>query len=93
MRQAVIRVRPDYFALPETEHDHYRLHLSTEDDFRIRQAVARDLFGIAIGTTKKLDATLDTFDDGQYLLLNRTLLPLQGVGEDNFFLNEYLPTI
>lgn len=92
LRQAVIRVRPDYFALPETERDHYRLLLSTEDDFRIRQAVARDLFGIAIGTTKELDAILDTFDDGQYLLLNSTLLPLQGIGEDNFFLNEYLPT-
>jgi len=92
LRQAVIRVRPDYFALPETERNHYRLHLSTEDDFRIRQAVARDLFGIAIGTRKELDAILDTFDDGQYLLLNRTLLPLQGIGEDNFFLNEYLPT-
>ena len=26
LRQAVIRVKPDYFALSETEHEYYRLH-------------------------------------------------------------------
>lgn len=45
-----------------------------------------------VNTTEELDATLDTFDDSQYLLLNSTLLPLQGIGEDNFFLNEHLQT-
>ena len=39
-----------------------------------------------------MDSILETFDDGLYLLLNRALLPLQGIGEDNFFLNEVLPT-
>ena len=28
----------------------------------------------------------------QYLLLNSTLLPLRGIGEGDFFLNEVLPT-
>lgn len=39
-----------------------------------------------------MDSILETFGDGQYLLLNRALLPLQGIGEDNFFLNEILLT-
>jgi hypothetical protein len=92
LRQAVIRVKPDYFVLSETEREKYRLHLSTEDEFRIRQTILKELFGIAVNTTGELDSILDTFDDSQYLLLNSTLLPLQGIGEDNFFLNEYLPT-
>lgn len=92
LRQAVIRVKPDYFALSNAEREHYRLRLNTKDEFRIRQAVLKDVFGIVVNTTEELDATLDTFDDSQYLLLNSTLLPLQGIGEDNFFLNEYLPT-
>lgn len=36
-------------------------------------------------------ALLDSLDDAQYLVLNSTMLPLQGVGADNFFLNESLP--
>jgi hypothetical protein len=91
LRQAVIRVKPDYFALSETEREYYRLQLNTEDDFRIRQTVLKALFGIAVNTAEELDAILDTFDDSQYLSLNSTLLPLQGIGENNFFLNEYLP--
>ena len=91
LRQAVIRAKPDYFALSKTEREQYRLNLNTEDDFRIRQTVLKELFGIAVNTTEELDAVLDRFDDSQYLLLNSTLLPLQGIGEDNFFLNEVLP--
>ena len=92
LRQAVIRVKSDYFALSETERENYRLHMNTEDEFRIQQTILKELFGIAVNTTEELDSILDTFDDSQYLLLNSTLLPLQGIGEDNFFLNEYLPT-
>ena len=92
LRQAVIRVKPDYFALSETEREYYRLHLGMEDSFRIRKTVLKKLFGLAVNTTEELDSVLDTFDDSQYLLLNSTLLPLQGIGEDNFLLNEYLPT-
>jgi hypothetical protein len=78
------------FALSETECEHYRLNLNTEDDFRIRQTVIKELFGIVVNTTEELNAVLDTFDNCQYLSLNRTLLPLQGIGEDDFFLNEVL---
>lgn len=91
LRRAVIRVQPDYFALPEVERKNYRLQLNTEDGFRIRQTVLKELFGIVVNTTEELDAMLDTFDDSQYLSLNSTLLPLQGIGENNFFLNEDLP--
>ncbi len=64
--------------------------MSTEDEFRIRQTLLKELFGLKINTTEELDAVLDTFDDNEYLLLNSTLLPLQGIGENDFFLNECL---
>jgi len=75
LRQAVIRVKPDYFALSEAEREHYRLQLNVEDDFRIRQIVLKELFGIAVNTTEEMDSILETFDYGQYLLLNSALLP------------------
>jgi len=86
-----MRVQPDYFTLPEAERENYRLQLNTADDFRIRQAILKALFGIAVNTAEELDAMLDTIDDSQHLTLNSTLLPLQGIGENNFFMNEYLP--
>jgi len=92
LRHAVMRVKPDYFALPKTERGYYRLHMNTEDEFRIRQTVLKELFGLAVNTTEELDSALDAFDDNKHLLLNSTLLPLQGIGEDDFFLNEYLDT-
>ena len=73
LRQAVVRVKPDYFALSETEREYYRLRLNTEDDFFIRQTILKELFGIVANTTEELDSVLDTFDDSQYLLLNSTL--------------------
>ncbi len=76
LRQAVIRAKPGYFALSETERENYRLQLNTEDEFRIRQTLLKDLFGIAVNSTEELDAMLDTFVDSQYLSLNSTLLPL-----------------
>ena len=58
LRQAIIRVKPDYFALPETERENYRLQLNTEDEFRIRQTILKELFGIAVNTTEELDSIL-----------------------------------
>jgi hypothetical protein len=50
LRQAVIRVKPDYFALSETERENYRLHMNTEDEFRIRQTILKELFGVVSRT-------------------------------------------
>jgi hypothetical protein len=90
LRRAIIRVWPDYFAWPEAERERFRLKRSREDDARIRQAVVRSLFGCEVRSEEELDALLDSFDDAQYLLLNNTMLPLQGIGTDCFFLNESL---
>lgn len=91
LRRAIIRIWPDYFSWPERRQEQRRLQTSREDDFRIRQTVIQSLFGREARSEEELDALLDSFDEAQYLLLNSTLLPLQGIGADSFFLNESLP--
>ncbi len=91
LRRAIIRVWPDYFSWPEARRAPCRLRRSREDDFRIRQAVVLALFGREARSEEELDALLDSFDDARYLLLNSTMLPLQGIGADDFFLNESQP--
>jgi hypothetical protein len=91
LRRAIIRIWPDYYSWPEARQERHRLQRSREDDFRIRQAVVQSLFGLDVRSGEELEALLDSFNDAQYLLLNSTMLPLQGIGADSFFLNESLP--
>ncbi len=90
LRRAIIRAIPGYYLWPETEQERYRLRVPQEQDFLIRQAVLRSLFGIEVDTEEGMNEALNGFNDEQYLLLNSTLLPFQGIGEDDFFLNEWL---
>ncbi len=90
LRRAIIRAIPEYYAWPETEQERYRLSVPKEQDFLIRQALLSSLFGIDVDTEEGLSEVLKGFDDEQYLLLNSTLLPFQGIGENDFFLNEWL---
>jgi hypothetical protein len=90
LRRAIIRAIPDYYSWPEVERERYRLNLPKKQDFLIRQALLSFLFGIGVSTEAEMDAVMKGFDDEHYLLLNSTLLPFQGIGENDFFLNEWL---
>ncbi|RLJ15945.1 hypothetical protein DJ031_16775 [bacterium endosymbiont of Escarpia laminata] len=90
LRRAIIHAIPEYYAWPEAEQERYRLNASREEDFHIRQTLLKILFDINTNSEEQLDDALSEFNDEQYLLPNSTLLPFQGIGENNFFLNEYL---
>lgn len=90
LRRAIIRAIPSYYARPETERERYRLSVPKEQEFLVRQVVLRSLFGIEVDTEEGVNEVMKGFDDEQYLLLNSTLLPFQGIGENDFFLNEWL---
>ncbi len=81
LRRAVIRVIPEYFALPPAEQERYRLNIPEDQEFRTRQALLKTLFDIDVADEDAMEDCLRDFDDKQYLLLNSTLLPLQGIGE------------
>ncbi len=90
LRRAIIRAIPVYYSWPEIERERYRLNLPKRQDFLIRQALLSSLLGIEVSTAAQLDDVMKGFDDEHYLLLNSTLLPFQGIGENDFFLNEWL---
>lgn len=89
-RRAIIAVKPDYFSwMPEVQ-ERYRLDMPEEDRFRVEQGVLKSLFDIQVDTKKKMDAVFKSFDDEHYLLFNSAMLYCQGIGDDHFYLNEYL---
>jgi hypothetical protein len=90
LRRAIIRAIPEYYSWPTIEQERYRLNLPEGQAFRIRQAVLKSLFGIEVFSEDAMEDVMKEFTDEQYLLLNSTLLPFQGIGENDFFLNEWL---
>jgi len=90
LRQAIIRVQPDYFSWTEDQQERYRLQVPDKDDFRIRQLLLKNLFQIQVTTEKEMEEVFDSFNDDQHLVFNSTILPFTGLGENSFFLNEFL---
>lgn len=85
-----MRVNPDYFGWSLEAQERYRLSMPDQDAFRLRQELVKALFGLHAKTDEDLSAISDQFGDEEHLVFNRALLPAAGVGEDFFFLNEYL---
>lgn len=90
LRRALMRVNPEYFAWPLEAQERYRVSMPEHDAFRLRQELLKALFGIQAKTEEDLAEISNRFGDKEHLLFNRALLPAAGVGEDSFFLNEYL---
>ena len=88
LRRALMRVKPDYFSWSVEAQERYRVTMPENDTFHIQQVVLQDLFGMTLDTETQLEAALEQFTDAQYLRYNSTMLPIQGIGEDYFFLNE-----
>ena len=85
-----MRVNPDYFAWSLEAQERYRVSMPEQDAFRLRQELVKALFGLQAKTDEDLSGISDQFGDEEHLVFNRVLLPAAGVGEDLFFLNEYL---
>jgi hypothetical protein len=90
LRRAIIGVKPEYYSWPPEVQERYRVTMPDGDRFRIHQALMKALLGIRADTEESMEEAFDAFDDAQNVLFTGTLLPLAGVGEDNFVLNEHL---
>jgi len=90
LRTAVMQVKPEYFSWPIEEQERYRVAAQPDEWFRVQQIVLRTLFQIEVATRDEIDNALRGFNDAQRALLSGTLLPLRGIGEDFFLLNESL---
>jgi len=85
-----MRVNPDYFGWSLEAQEGYRVSMSEQDAFRLRQTLLKTLFGLHAQTEEDLEKITDQFSNEEHLVFNRAWLPAAGVGEDSFFLNEYL---
>lgn len=88
--RAIIRAFPEYYSWSLERQDQFRLNLEGDARFRVQQGLLKELFGLSVGCPEALEEALHDFSDEQYLRLNSAMLPLDGVGEDGFLLNEYL---
>ena len=85
-----MRVNPDYFGWSLEAQERYRVSMPEQDAFRLRQTLLKTLFGLHAQTEEDLEKITDQFSNEEHLVFNRAWLPAAGVGEDSFFLNEYL---
>lgn len=89
-RKAIIAVQPNYFAWSVAAQERYRLNMPQSDWFRVEQSLLQTLFGIQINTEEAADAAFKAFDDEQVVHFQSAMLFFSGIGEDQFFLNEFL---
>ena len=88
IRRTFMRINPDYFTWPIEAQERYRVSPPKKDHFQIEQALIKGLFDVEAKTEKALDEAIDRFSDKQYLAFNAARLPITGIGDDLFFLNE-----
>lgn len=90
LEKAINQVKPEYFFWTSVERENYRVNKPAKDNFAIEQILLQELFNIWVDNEEELSAARNNFDGEQQCLFNSTVLPINGIGENNFFLNEYL---
>ncbi len=90
LKRAIIKTVPDYFGWNTETQEQYRVNTPEEDALAIRQYLLQSLFDITVTNQDDLDAAWDGLTIEQGNVINPVLLPLQGIGEDYFYLNEFL---
>ena len=90
LRRALMRVKPDYFSWSVEKQEKYGVNIPKTEDFYLRRSMIKDLFGIEVATEEDWEEVVQDFGDMEYFKFNSAILPLRGIGDNNFFLNEYL---
>ena len=88
LKRALIKSNPSYFSLSEEEQLRYRLELDDHGRFIIDKYILKGLFDLNARTEDELEDLFDSLSNEQSTQFNTIMLPLLGIGEDNFFLNE-----
>lgn len=89
LRRAVMKVRPDYFTWPLAQQERYGTNLPDEDRAALDAALLHHLLPQHYGTPEQAAQALDDLPPEHQNAWNAARLPLMGVGEDSFFLNEH----
>ena len=90
LRRAMMRVRPEFFSWPVEKRERYGTRLPEEDKHRLDQALMKELFGARVRSWKRDTSGGKRIPLRELNRWNDAILPLVGVGEDCFYLNEWL---
>ena len=92
LKKAIIKFVPDYFSWDKKRQEQYRVDTPEEDAFKIMQFLLRELFDISVSNDDEVEEAKRAMNEVQCSKLNATLLPIKGIGEDFFYLNEAFPS-
>ncbi len=92
LRRALVKVRPEYFGWSPTEQERYGVAIPEEDYERLCQALLQELWNRKIRSPKAAARAASRLPLAEQHRWNETVLPLTGIGEDCFFLNEGFAT-
>lgn len=87
LRRAMMKIRPEFFSWSAEEQDRYGVNIPFEDQERLDQAIQGELFGHKSHYSKVTTCNIPIDEQNR---LNETILPLTGIGDDCFYLNEWL---
>ena len=88
LRRAIIKFVPDYFSWNEKTQEKYRVQMPQEVTFKIRQFLMAELLSLTVKNEEEMDEAENHFTEAHWSMINGAMLPLQGIGENCFFLNE-----
>jgi hypothetical protein len=90
LRRAMMRIRPEFFSWPPQHRERYGANLPEKDKHRLDQTLMKELFGARIRSWKSDSSGGKRIPLRELNRWNEAILPLVGIGEDCFYLNESL---
>jgi hypothetical protein len=86
-----MKARPEFFAWPVEQQERWGLAMPEKDRSCFEEALLAELFGRVYATQTEAAAAADQLPLDEQNLWNEVVLPLHGIGDDCFFLNESFP--
>ncbi len=91
LRRAIMRSRPDFYAWTDEEQLRYRMNMPDRERFLLERSLLKELCGIDSDTDEAIDSAWRNLPAADLDRINEALLPWDGIGEDCFYLTEFLP--
>ena len=89
LERAVNLLIPGYFSWDEQTQNKCRMFMSDDLKFKFHQFIMKEAFGVEVVDDDAFDDAWSDMSNHDTTKFNAILLPLYGIGEDLFFLNEY----